>query len=158
MNIEAASLYNHVASKGDILRIICFDMAAEFLQAIAEVNDIYFNAEQKLRMAVQQHIRILTGNMDSAIVFLREWRHLEAPYRDEFIALRDRYEAEFMQILELGEQEHLFRESDRKFAMLTILSSLNWVVEWYKPGGLMNAEEVANRLTDFILTGLKRPL
>jgi len=29
-------------------------------------------------------------------------------------------------------------------------------VEWYKPGGNMSPDEVAEKLTDFILSGLKK--
>jgi TetR/AcrR family transcriptional regulator, cholesterol catabolism regulator len=156
MNIEAASLYNHIESKEEILRLTCFNLADEFIKAIEEVNDIYFDAEQKLQLAVKNHIRIITSNLDSAVVFLHEWRNLGSPHLEKFIEMRDQYEAGFMQILELGEAEHLFKESDKKFAMLTILSSLNWVVEWYKPDGKMSPDEIAERLTNFILSGLKR--
>jgi len=156
LQIEAASLYNHISSKEDILRETCFGMADKFLTAIAEVNDIYFNAEEKLGMAVRNHVRILTENMDSSWVFIHEWRNLTGSKKIEFIALRDRYENEFMQILENGESEGLFNDVNNKFATLTILSSLNWVVEWYRPNGAMSPNQISEKLTEFILSGLKK--
>ncbi len=156
LQIEAASLYNHISSKEDILRETCFGMADKFLTAIAEVNDIYFNAEEKLGMAVRNHVRILTENMDSSWVFIHEWRNLTGSKKIEFIDLRDRYENEFMQILENGESEGLFNDVNNKFATLTILSSLNWVVEWYRPNGAMSPNQISEKLTEFILSGLKK--
>ncbi len=50
LDMEPASLYSHFKNKEDILKITCFDMADKFEIAVQEVNDIYFNAEEKLRM------------------------------------------------------------------------------------------------------------
>ena len=76
LNIEAASLYHHIKSKEEILELICFSMAQKFLSAIAEVNDIYFNAEEKLRKAILHHVEIITEDINKSAVFLREWRSL----------------------------------------------------------------------------------
>lgn len=156
MNMEAASLYHHVSSKEEILRELCFGMAHAFNTAIQEINDIYFNAEERLGMAVRAHIRQLTANLDASHVFLHEWRHLSESAQQEFKKLRDNYEQSFRAILKSGEDEGVFSDVDRKFAVLTILSSLNWVVSWYKPEGEMQPEHIADRLTRFILNGLRK--
>ena len=156
LNMEAASLYNHFASKEDILKEICFSMGDAFNIALREVNDIYFNAAERLGMAVRAHIRLLTENPDAGPVFLHEWRHLGEPSLSRFKKLRDEYEAAFRAIIRNGEEEGVFHEVDHKFAALTILSSLNWVVEWYRPDGGMSPDEIAERLTRFILSGLSK--
>src|SRR6056300_239172 len=86
LEMEPASLYSHFSSKEDILKITCFDMAEKFELAIKEVNDIYFNAEEKLRMAIKFHVEILTENLDSALIFIRDWRNLTENSLEEFIA------------------------------------------------------------------------
>ncbi len=155
LGIEAASLYSHIKSKDEILELICFRTADELIKAIDEVNDLYFNAEEKLSMAIKNHVKIITENLDSSSVFLREWRHLTKPKLKEFISLRDRYENGFKQILVNGENENVFDAPDKKFAVLTILSALNWLTEWYNPNGKMTPDEIAEHLTEFILTGLR---
>jgi TetR/AcrR family transcriptional regulator, cholesterol catabolism regulator len=154
LGIEAASLYSHIKSKDEILETICFRMADEFLTAIAEVNDIYFNAEEKLRMAIKNHVQIIADDLDASTVFLREWRNLTGEKLKDFIGLRNKYENGFREIITLGEDENVFETVDKKFAVLTILSAVNWIVEWYKPDGNMTPEEIAKNLSDFILTGL----
>lgn len=156
MNMEAASLYNHISGKEEILKSTCFGLAEKFQSGIDEVNDIYFNAVEKLQMAVKSHVQLLTENLDASFVFIHEWRNLNEPYRAEFVHLRDKYENAFRVILQNGEDEGLFKEVDYKFAVLTILSSMNWVVEWYKPDGGMTPVQIAEKLTDFILSGLKK--
>ena len=156
LDMEPASLYSHFDSKEDILRITCFDMAEKFELAIQDVNDIYFNAEEKLRMAIKYHVQILTENLDAAIIFIRDWRNLGSESLEKFVAKRNVYEDGIKDIIQTGIDEGLFNETDKKFAALTILSSVNWIVEWYNEDGKLNAEQIAEKLSDFILTGLKK--
>ncbi|TNE78352.1 MAG: TetR/AcrR family transcriptional regulator [Bacteroidetes bacterium] len=156
MEMEAASLYNHISSKEEILHTICFSMADRFLAGIEEVNDIYFNGEEKIRMMVKNHVAILTSSPEEAKVFLHEWRHLTGEHLQNFIVLRDKYENGIVEMLQTGIQENVFDDVDQKFAALNILSSVNWIVEWYKPNGKMSPEEIAQKLCDFILSGLKK--
>ena len=155
LNIEPASLYSHIKTKEDILKISCFEMADKFELAIQEVNDIYFNAEEKLKMAIQFHVQILTENIDAGIVFMRDWRHLSDESKKKFIVKRNAYEQGLRDIIQSGIDEGNFVDTDVKFATLTILSSLNWIVEWYHPKGNLNAKEISEKLCSFILSGLK---
>lgn len=156
IEMEPASLYSHFENKEDLLRITCFEMAEKFELAVKEVNDIYFNAEEKLRMAIQFHVEILTENLDSAIIFIRDWRNLTGDSLTEFIAKRNNYEVGVREIIQTGIDEGVFIDADKKFAALTILSSVNWIVEWYKPDGNLSAKEIADKLSDFILSGLEK--
>ncbi len=156
LDIEAASLYSHIKSKDEILETICFRMAEQFLTGIAEVNDLYFNAEEKLKLAIKAHINILTGDLNASSVFIREWRHLNGPKLSEFKRSRDKYENEFKVILQNGEDENVFQTVDKKFAVLAILSALGSVTEWYKPEGGLTPDEISERLSNFILNGLKK--
>lgn len=158
IGMEAASLYHHIKSKDELLEVICFDLADKLTTAIAEVNDIYFNAEDKLRMAIKNHVEILTQNIHFSTVFIQDWRHLTEPKLTEFRALRDAYEQGMRVIVQEGKNEDIFDDVDEKFAALTILSTLNWINEWYNPTGKMNAEQIAQKLSDFILGGLRKKL
>jgi AcrR family transcriptional regulator len=155
LGIEAASLYSHIKSKDELLETICFRMADELLKAIVEVNDVYFNAEEKLNSAIKNHVKIVTGDLDSSSVFIREWRRLPKEKLQEFIKLRNKYEDGFKQILVNGENENVFEAPDKKFAVLTILSAVNWITEWYSPKGNMTPDEISEHLSSFILTGLR---
>jgi len=156
LEMEPASLYSHLETKEDILEEICFGMAEKFLSAIDEVNDIYFDAELKVRMAVENHVNILTENMEAAVVFIREWRNLSEPSKTKFIEKRNRYEEGIREIVQTGIDELKFNVVDKSFAALTILSSVNWIVEWYSEDGKLSPKEIADQLTKFILTGLRK--
>lgn len=156
VGMEAASLYHHIQSKDEILNSICFQMAEKFSLVMKEVNDIYFNAEERLRMAIKMHVELLTDNLDYSFVFLHEWRSLKEPHLAEFIKLRHAYENEFRLLVRHGIDEDVFDHVEEKFAVLSILSSVNWITEWYKPDGAMNPSEIATHISDFIMGGLRK--
>lgn len=156
LGMEAASLYSHIKGKDELLDTICFGMAEKFLEGIREVNDIYFNASEKLRMAVRNHVRIACHSTAGGKVFMDEWRNLPEPRLTEFKWMRNEYEEGFRDILKTGETEGLFNEVDEKFAVLTILGAINWVSEWYRPDGAMKPDQIADRLSSFVLTGLEK--
>lgn len=158
VGIEAASIYHHLKSKEEILEVICFDLADRLTTAIAEVNDIYFNAEQKLRMAIKNHVEIVTANTNFSAVFIQEWRNLTEPKLGEFRKLRDAYEKGIRVIVKEGMDEDVFDTVDEKFAALTILSTVNWINEWYNPEGNMTPAQIAQKLSDFIMGGLRKKL
>lgn len=156
VNMEAASLYNHIKNKEEILINTCFGLAEALEVGIKDVNDIYFNASEKLRMAIHKHIAVITQDLNASHLFIHEWRHLSEDKLAQFIHRRDLYEKEFRDIVILGFEEGEFKDVDPKFATLTILASLNWVGEWYRPQGEMQPKEIAEKLTHFILSGLQK--
>lgn len=156
LGIEAASLYSHIKSKEEILQKICFRMADEFFDAWKEVEMESGNHAAKMEKAAICYVKVITKNTDASAVFFHEWRHLSEPYLSEFLAMKNDYEGRFIKILRDGMQSGEFHEADEKFMMLTILSSLNWTHNWYKPTGNLSPEEVGSKLVNLILNGLKK--
>ena len=74
VGIEAASLYNHIKSKEELLLLICVDVAQDFFDALDEIKDVEMPAEEKLALVIEKHVVIVTQNLDGAAVFLHEWR------------------------------------------------------------------------------------
>lgn len=156
LGIEAASLYSHIKSKEEILQKICFRMAKEFFEAWKDVESEQSSAAAKMNKAAIAHVKVITRNTDASAVFFNEWRHLSEPYLGDFLAMRDDYEGRFIQIIKDGVASNEFENVDEKFMMLTILSSLNWTHNWYKPGGSLTPEEIGVRLSNLVLNGLKK--
>ena len=155
LGIEAPSIYSHIRSKEEILQRVCFRMAEEFFESIEGAEATGITATDKLRNAIAAHVQVLTKDTEASAVFLHEWRHLSEPYLGEFIALRNKYEAHFRQLIKSGVENGEFAVPDEKFAALTILSALNWIHTWYKPEGKMIPAEIADNLSAMLLNGLR---
>lgn len=155
MGIEAASLYSHIKSKEEILDEICFRIADEFMGAMREVQNTDAQPEALLRLAIQAHIEVITRNLDASAVFLHDWRYLSEPRLSMFIQLRRTYENYLVELVNKGRTSGVFNVLDEKVTVLTLLSGLNWVYDWYKPNGKMSPEALADQLADTFILGIK---
>ncbi|SFQ03553.1 TetR/AcrR family transcriptional regulator [Hymenobacter arizonensis] len=155
LGLEAGSLYSHIKSKEEILHRVCFGLAEDFFAGFAAATlDTAAPIATQLRLAIEAHVRVLTRDSAASAVFLHEWRHLSEPARTEFLALRDRYEASFRELIQRGIAANELHAPDAAFAALTLLASLNWLPAWYRPDGKLSPDDIAHRLAEQLLGGL----
>lgn len=157
LGIEAASLYSHIKSKEEILQSLCFDMATEFRKSLKEVESKKVSAGEKLKLGIIGHIQVMAKDLVASAVFMNEHRHLSQPYLRDFLLLRINYINRFKDIIEEGIKTGEFKENiDKKLAVMTLFSSLNWMPMWYDPHSNVMAADIGQQLADMLVTGLKK--
>jgi AcrR family transcriptional regulator len=157
LGIEAASLYSHIKSKEEILQSLCFDMAAEFRKSLAEVESKNVSATEKLRLGIVGHIQVMAKDLIASAVFMNEHRHLSQPYLRDFLLLRINYINRFKAIIEEGARTGEFKDViDKKLAVMTLFSSLNWMPMWYDPSSKIDPADLGQQLADMLVNGLKK--
>ncbi|MCS6975033.1 MAG: TetR/AcrR family transcriptional regulator [Cyclobacteriaceae bacterium] len=157
LGIEAASLYSHIKSKEEILRTLCFDMAAEFRASLDAVEKMKVSASEKLRIGIEEHVKVMARDLTASAVFMNEHRHLSQPYLREFLLLRINYINRFKKIIEEGIRTGEFKPHiDTKLSVMTLFSSLNWMPLWYSPENSIKPEELGRQLADMLINGLKK--
>lgn len=156
MGIEAASLYSHIKSKEEILRVLCFDMARQFLDSLNEVEKKDLSFSNRLRQGIIGHVAVMAQDLTASAVFMNEHRHLTDHYLRDFLLKRINYINRFKKIIEEGIRAGEFKPVDTKLAVMTLFSSLNWMPNWYDPVKTMNPEELGEQLADMLLSGLRQ--
>lgn len=157
LGIEAASLYSHIKSKEEILQSLCFDMAGEFRKSLDEVEKQKGPASEKLRRGIIGHIQVMAKDLTASAVFMNEHRHLSQPYLREFLLLRINYINRFKDIIEEGIKSGEFKVTiDKKLAVMTLFSSLNWMPQWYDPHSNIVPESLGQQLSEMLVNGMKR--
>lgn len=155
VSLKASSLYNHISSKEEILREICFENAHRFRTGMEEVEHSQSTATAKVEALLRLHVRTAMEDATSVTAFNDEWRHLNEPFLSEFKSLRKDYEQRFRLILQAGMEEGEFRQMDPNIALYTLFSSVRWVYDWFQPGRPLTAANVEDELTAFILQALR---
>lgn len=156
LTIKAGSLYSHIATKEDLLWEIVSRAGDRFFEAVQPIAESNLVTVEKLKRAIAAHVGVVTRSASAAGIYMTEWRHLGEPRRTEFTKRRDDYEKLFRRMVHDAIREGAFSDVDEKFATLHILSSLNWIYQWYRPDGAMTPEEIARRITDLLFNGLRR--
>src|SRR6267142_6873862 len=59
VGVEAASLYNHIQSKSEILQTICFKVANEFMTNLEAVESSNQATLKKMESIIRLHIRMM---------------------------------------------------------------------------------------------------
>jgi TetR/AcrR family transcriptional regulator, cholesterol catabolism regulator len=109
---------------------------------------------EKIRLALRAHLRVVGEQLDVATVFIREWRYLEGPRREQFVAERRRYEERFRALFREGrELGELRTDLDDSTATLLALSATNWAYTWLRPGEA--TDELADRFFAVLLDGMR---
>lgn len=156
LEIKAGSLYAHIETKDDLLWELVNEAAGRFFAAAEPIIGSELVPIEKLRRLIAAHVAVVTGSVTSASVYTTEWRHLTEPRRAEFAARRDEYERMVRGLVRDCIREGTFVDMDEKFATLLILSSINWIYQWFRADGPMTPEEIARKLTEMLFNGLRR--
>jgi TetR/AcrR family transcriptional regulator, cholesterol catabolism regulator len=152
--ITKSSLYHHFPSKQALLAEILTDTASRVTPAVESIASADLPAAERLRAAARSHVVELIHDQDKVACFVEEGRFLEAEYRDAFVAARDRYERSFRRIFEDGIRRGEFRPMSVSLASLAVLGMCNSVVHWYKPGGHLDVDMVAEQFADLAVRSI----
>lgn len=154
VGMEAASLYNHIASKQEILSELCFHIGNQYLLHLDSITAENKSATEKIKSLIALHLRITKKEVAASAVTNREWRHLEEPSFGAFLQLRKTYEEKMESIIRDGIEAGEFIEIHPQVAMYTILSALRWVESWYRSNRKISSETIERDILTFLENGL----
>jgi len=154
LGIKAASLYNHISSKEEILALIIMDMARTFSEHIAEVRKNENSSVDKLTEIIDMHLRTTFHKTDVLACMNREWKHLNDDYRKTYLQLRNQYENDFLQIIENGMETGELRSLNPKILSNTFLSALRNLYHWHDRDPEFSEDRVRESVKDYLLSGL----
>jgi TetR/AcrR family transcriptional regulator, cholesterol catabolism regulator len=153
MGVQKGSLYAHIASKQDLLYETMRDGAAAFHGALDAVPET-LPVTERIRLALRAHLRVVAEQLEVATVFVREWRYLDGPRREEIVAERRRYEERFRALFREGrELGELRTDLDEATAALLALSAANWAYTWLQPG--RDTDDLADRFHALLVDGVR---
>jgi TetR/AcrR family transcriptional regulator, cholesterol catabolism regulator len=156
VGIEAASLYNHIRSKNEILEAICFSVANRFNTNMETIESSQSTSIQKLETLLRFHIQQMVGNYEEVYVSDREWKHLEDPYLSNFQNQRRSYRKRFAAIIEEGIQRKEIKKIDASTAVLIMLHAISGIESWHRSTEKINGVELEDNMVVIMIDGLRK--
>ena len=156
VGIEAASLYNHIRSKNEILEAICFDVANRFNTNMDTIEAGPQKSIAKVETLLRFHIQQMIENYEEVYVSDREWKHLDEPYLSNFQNQRRNYRKKFASIIEEGIQKNEIRRIDAPTAVLIVLHAVSGIESWHRSKAKINAQELEDNMVMIMIDGLRK--
>ncbi|MGH7821184.1 MAG: TetR/AcrR family transcriptional regulator [Candidatus Binatia bacterium] len=158
VGIDRSTLYYYVATKAELLVAVLEEPIRGMTRDLRAIQELDLPPAEKIRTAIQQHMKALADNYPELFVFLAENLHL-LPIGDER-AIGENAQAygDLMRaMIEEGVAAGEFRSDlDPKLAMLGIIGMCNWSHRWYRSEGPLSLAEIGRQFTDLALGGLLR--
>ncbi len=155
VGVEAASLYNHIHSKSELLHIICFDVANRFTQKMDELEAEKIPIIQKIEKLLRFHISGMVHHFEEVYVSDREWKHLADPYLSNYQNQRRTYRKRFAAIIEEGIRKKEVKKVDAPTAVLIMLHAISGIESWHRSKQKINGKELEESMIAILVGGLK---
>lgn len=156
MNIKAASLYNHIKSKQEILVLIIIEIAEEFTTNITQIVLADQSTIDKLKKVIQLHIDITLRNPDALACLNNDWMHLAPNELAYFIQMREAYEQHFRTIIQQGMAQGELKKLNVEVVIFSTLSTLRTLYLWYGKKKSPNESVLKTAMTEVLLQGIVR--
>ncbi|MEU6118365.1 TetR/AcrR family transcriptional regulator [Streptomyces sp. NPDC047117] len=154
--VTKGALYHYFGSKDDLLH----EVYGRVLRLQQERLDHFANAdapvEQRLREAAADVVVTTIENLDDTKIFFRSMHQL-SPEKDKQVrAERRRYHERFRALIEEGQQAGVFTADVPADLIVDYhFGSVHHLGTWYREGGPLTPQEVANHLADLLLRALR---
>ncbi len=156
VGVEAASLYNHIKSKSELLHVICLDVANRFTNKIEEVEAENISSKEKIEKLLRFHIREMLNNYEDVIVSDREWKHLSDPYLSNFRHQRRTYRKRFASIIEEGIKKKEIKKIDSSTAVLIMLHAVSGIESFHRSKQKISGKELEENMITILINGLAK--
>ena len=155
VGVEAASLYNHIQSKSEILQEICFNVANLFTANIEDIDNSEEKAINKVEALLRFHIRQMVNHFEKVYVSDREWKHLTDPYLSNYQNQRRIYRKRFASIIQQGIQKNEIKNMDAPTAVLIMLHAISGIESWHRSKKKISPDLLEENMLMILVEGVR---
>jgi AcrR family transcriptional regulator len=156
LKLSKGGLYHHFQSKDEILFEI-MNHAMEITQerVLNPVRGIA-DPEERLRALIRLHIEVVLSPRDREITVMLHENHPLPPALRKRINGRKKEYVHFLENLmeEVQRGRHARGRVGPHAAAFALLGMINWIYQWHKPEGELQAQNLIPQFTDLIFGGI----
>jgi AcrR family transcriptional regulator len=155
VGIKAASLYNHIDSKQEILAHIILGVAQRFTDGMELVKVLEADPIKKIREVILLHIEITLDEPEGMESLQNNWMYLEGDSMVAYKASRNAYEENLRNIIREGIATGHIRNVNPELLIYSILSTLRYLYIWYPRQKDIDPERLKEEMMVVILQGVE---
>ena len=158
VGIKREGLYYYFENRTQILITIIRPLGLQLRDAVRVIRESDDRPEEKIRRAVENHLRRFENRFAESKITLRDdyFSENEAVLA-EMGPIWDDYEDIWAGIIAEGQEKGVFDpDLDPRLAFLGILGLCNWVARWYEPGKSIPVPELIAMYNRMVARSLRR--
>jgi TetR/AcrR family transcriptional regulator, cholesterol catabolism regulator len=156
LKLSKGGLYHHFQSKDEILfEIMNHAMEITEERVLAPVRGIA-NPEERLRALIRLHIEVVLSPRDREITVMLHENHPLPPTLRKRINTRKKEYVHFVEglMVDVQKTRHAKGGVSARAAAFALLGMINWIYQWYKPEGNLQADSLVPQFTDLVFGGI----
>ena len=155
LGITKSAIYHHVPSKGDLLRLALENALGGLEGVLDDPRASTGPADARLEFVLRGTIRVLTDRLPFVTLLLRLRGNTEIE-RDA-LERRRQFDRQVAQLVDAARAEGSLRSDiDPRTTTRLLFGTINSIVEWYKPGGSLSADKLADDIISMVFDGLHK--
>jgi AcrR family transcriptional regulator len=154
LGITKSAIYHHVPSKGDLLRL-ALDRALDRLEGILQESGASEGlAADRLEYVLRRTVDVMVEELPYVTLLLRLRGNTEVE-RDAMTRRRT-FNARVTRLVKAATAEGSVRSDiDPAIASRLLFGTVNSIVDWYRPGGGITAQKLADHIVTMAFDGLR---
>jgi AcrR family transcriptional regulator len=152
--LTKAALYHHVSGKEQFLRLAVSRGIERLAAAVTEAEELDGPAVERLELVVRRSVEVLVEDLPYVTLLLRVRGNTET----ELWALERRRELDARTAALTAKavaDGDLDPDVDPKLVTRLVFGAVNSVTEWYRPGGEVGPQQIADTLARMLVDGLR---
>ena len=154
LGITKSAIYHHVSSKGDLLRL-ALDRALDGLEGILQESGASEGlAADRLEYVLRRTVDVMVAELPYVTLLLRLRGNTEME-RDAMTRRRT-FNARVTELVKAAGTEGSVRSDiDPAITSRLLFGAVNSIVDWYRPGGSITAQKLADHIVAMTFDGLR---
>lgn len=155
IGVKAASLYNHIASKEEILNEVIMTVAESFTDGIEEIRFRESGISEKLTAVIAQHVNLTANHPYQMASLNNDWMHL-GEGKSKYLELRTKYEQHFRTIIKEGKERGMLKNIDEEVILFSTLGTLRNLYLWIPKKADLDRDKLIDALSKTLLEGIEK--
>jgi AcrR family transcriptional regulator len=156
LGLSKAAIYHHFPAKSELLRS-ALDQALDGLEGVLlEPGALTGSAASRLSYVIRGAVLVLVDKLPYVTLLLRVRGNTDV--EREALARRREFDRSVTGLVEAARREGSLRtDIDPRVITRLVFGMINSIVEWYRPGGPEDADQLASDVLAMALEGLTTP-